>query len=240
MRSAPGFTLIETLAALAVGSVILLAAGMMLHQNIFFFDRGTRLIDKSDQFALLAESLKRDLGAARFVLEKQDKVLTAAFDATPYSDKGEQEVRFISAGGRASGWQGEEIVSLKLESGENYTQLVRRRVAWSGPRMPVKDAQVRDAVVLLKGQYQMAFAFSQLTPDDTLVWFRDWDGKNGLPHSVRLTIKNADGADVVPALILPVHADASPACAGGEKDCLTVKPPEKKDAQPGTQASVEQ
>jgi len=238
MRSAPGFTLIETLAALAIGSVILVAVGLLLHQNIFFFDRSARLIDRSDQFTALAESLKRDFGAARFVMEKKDKNPSTAFAATPLNDKGRQEVRFVSAGGRASGWQGEEIISLKLESDEGSMQLVRRRAAWSGPRMSIADTEVRDAVILLKGRYQMAFAFSQLAPDGKLEWFRDWDGKNGLPHSVRLTIKNADGADVIPALILPVHANASVACVSGDKQCLGA--PDDKEAKPGAQARADQ
>jgi len=217
-----GFTLIETLAALAITSVIILSTGMLIHQSVFFFDRGTRTVDKSEQLALAVESLKRDFAAARYVLQKKGTGLSSAFIGSPASEATRAKVIFITGGGEAAGPQGEEVVNLTVEAGDDVTQLVRRRATWFGPRMRLTDAETSDAVILLKGKYDISFSFSERAGDGRLIWHSDWTGDNGLPHSVRLNLQDSrSGAILFAGLEFPIEADAPAACTAGEIDCLS-------------------
>jgi prepilin-type N-terminal cleavage/methylation domain-containing protein len=231
-KSRAGFTLIETLAALAITSVIILSTGALLHQSVFFFDRGTRTVEQNEKLALAIDSLTRDFGAARFVLQKNASGARAAFTGTPASEDGPAKIVFVTAGGKASGLQGEEVVSITAESGDEFMQLVRRRVAWRGPRMHLEDARPSDPVVLIKGKLSISFRFSELTKDGKLVWHDSWTGESGLPHSVRLNMRDdMTGADLLVGAEFPVYADASAACSSGDVDCLSLA--EKTNSGPG-------
>ncbi len=225
-----GFTLIETLAALAIASVVILSTSALLHQGVFFFDRGTRTVEDSEQLAAAVESLTRDFGAARFVVSKGAS--KTAFIGTPASEDAPAKIVFVSSGGRAAGPQGEEVVSLTVEQMDRGAQLVRRRLPWLGPRMGLDDARPEDSVILLKGRFDAAFAFSELAEDGTLTWQDRWSGEKGLPHSVRLRLRDMEtGAGLLAGAEFLVHADAPLSCAGGESDCLSLA---AKSPQPGT------
>jgi prepilin-type N-terminal cleavage/methylation domain-containing protein len=220
--SRAGFTLIETLAALAIASVIILSTGALIHQSVFFFDRGTRTVDKNEQLALAVDCLTRDFGAARFVLQKNGANLSTAFIGSPGSEDARAKVVFITGGGKAAGPQGEEVVNLAVEAGDGFTQLVRRRSPWLGPRMHLTDARTSDAVILLKGKYDISFSFSERSDDGSLIWQNDWTGEKGLPRSVRLNVQDsATGDTLLAGAEFPVEADAPAACTAGEVDCLT-------------------
>ena len=228
-----GFSLIETLAALAVASAIILSTSALIHQNAFFFNRGTRTIDQVEQLTLAIECLKRDFAAARFVLEKTATQPKAAFVATAESREASAKILFVTAGGRAAGPQGEEVVSLSVETSKAQTQLVRRRAAWHGPRTRLDDARPQDAVVLLKGKLDISFDFSELTPNGSLVWHDHWTGETGLPHSVRLNLRNNDtGADLMQAPVFPIYADAPASCAEGKAKCLSLAAQTSSSSEP--------
>ena len=62
-----GFTLIEVLAALAVGSVIIMATAALIHDVARHFDRGTRGAQEAERLMLAVERLAQDFNSARFV-----------------------------------------------------------------------------------------------------------------------------------------------------------------------------
>ena len=230
-----GFTLIETLGALAIASAIIVSMSAFIHQGVFFFDRGTRTVDQVEQFTLAIRCLTRDFGAARFVLQRNASGTRAAFTGMPASEDGQAKVLFVTAGGRASEPQGEEVVGISVERGDEGTQLVRRRAAWRGPRMRIEDAKLQNAVILLKGKLDLSFSFSELMPNGTLIWHDHWTGEAGLPHSVRLNLRDsATGADLLKAVEFPVYADAPASCAEGKEDCLSLT--SKTNTDPGAQS----
>ena len=132
-----GFTLIESLVALAITSFIILSAGTLIHDSAFFFDRGTRAVDQTEQFALAVDRLTQDFGAARFVVENDAGRPKALFTG----DGGEGKALFVTAGGKASGPQGEEIVEYSIEQDDETSKLVRRRAPWPGLRAPLDAAE---------------------------------------------------------------------------------------------------
>jgi prepilin-type N-terminal cleavage/methylation domain-containing protein len=220
-KSRAGFTLVEMLAALAIVSMIILSTGTLVHQGAFFFDRGTRAIDVNEQLALAIDCLTRDFGAVRFVQQTITNGTTVAFSGEPTSADDDAKVVFVTAGGRAAGPLGEEVVSVSVETNDDASaQLVRRRSAWRGPRMRLEDVQPGEAVILLKGRFTASFSFSKIAQDGNIVWYDSWTKEQGLPHSVRLNMHDeTTGADLAGA-IFPVHADAPAACTKGKLDCL--------------------
>lgn len=252
IRHRAGFTLVEMLAALAITSAIIVSIGMLIHQSVFFFDHGTRTIDRSEELALAVDSLTRDFAAARFVLQKAGKDagttntntrnanpnnnakgaatkggdaknVKAAFTGKPASEDGPAKILFITASGKASHGRAEEVVSLTSEPGDGMTRLVRRRAAWTGPRMQLEDAEPGDPVTLLKGDFSIRFSFSELTKDGRLVWHDMWTGELGLPRSVRVSVRDSEtDNDLLPGTEFWIHADAPIDCASGDPGCLSV------------------
>src|SRR5579872_6293893 len=101
-RKSAGFTLIDSLAALAITSLVVLACGALLRESGYYFDRGTRAIDETERFAWAVNRLKRDFAGARFVPEAGGKAGTAAFAGQS------GKVVFVTAGREGS--SGEELV----------------------------------------------------------------------------------------------------------------------------------
>lgn len=234
-----GFTLVETLAALAIAAAIILSTSALVHQGVFFFDRGRRSVDQVEQLTLAIECLTRDFGAARFIVEKNANGARATFTGVPAGEGGQAKVLFVTAGGRASGPQGEEVVSITVETSDEFTQLVRRRSAWLGPRMRLEDAKLQDAVILLKGKLDMSFSFSELMKNGTVVWYDRWTGEKGLPHSVRLNLRDSvTGAGLLMAAEFAVRADAPAACTAGKPDCLSLAA--KTNSGPGAKSGEQQ
>ena len=110
---------------------------------------------------------------------------------------------------------------MTIETTEDQTQLVRRRSAWRGPRVPIERASMADEVILVKGKFDLSFSFSEIGEDGRLVWRDRWSGEKGLPRSVRLNLRDdITGLDLLAGAEFLIRADAPWACTSGEKNCL--------------------
>src|ERR1700741_2986061 len=118
-----GFTLVETLAALAITAVIFVAMAGLVRDLGWGFDRGTRTITTVDRLVLAVERLAGDFAAARFVPRAINADSGVPF--TSSGDSGAGRVTFISGAGIAAGPRGEEIVSLSIEPAREV-----KRVGW--------------------------------------------------------------------------------------------------------------
>jgi general secretion pathway protein J len=219
-----GFTLIETIAAFAIGSVVILAAAALLHNVAFSFDRGTSRVGNGERLAVAAERLATDIGSAGFVLQKTPGGATAAFTGAP------TRMVFISLEGADAALQqgsqqfGQEVVSLTAQPAGDATQLVRRRAPWPGPRTPFDTIALKDDVVLLEGNFDAAFSFARPAPDGTLSWVDSWSGERTLPRLVKITLRDrATGGDLLGGAEFPIRADAPQLCAAADAgpECLT-------------------
>jgi prepilin-type N-terminal cleavage/methylation domain-containing protein len=236
-----GFTLIETLAALALASLIIVAGSALLHQGLFAFDRGAETVDQEEELSLAVACLTRDFSAARYVREisrsaarglsaggSNDRTARqSAVQATgsvgftgDLDEDGEPQIVFATGGGRAAGKTGTEIVSLSVEHSETETKLIRRRGSWSGPMQRISDVSLEDPVVLLRGRLDFDFSYSQIESNGELAWRTRWTSENSLPHSVRLTLRDSETGVAVQAVEFPIFADAPASCASGAIKCL--------------------
>jgi prepilin-type N-terminal cleavage/methylation domain-containing protein len=225
LRAAHGFTLIEVLAALAIGSAVIAATAALINNVALNFDRRTGVTGKADQLLLAVERLAADLGSARLVPQS-----AGGTDATAAFNGDAADVKFITVRNSAQGTQSEEVVSLQVEESDGVSHLVRRRALWRQPT-PFAGVVLQDPVRLIEGQVDMTFAFASPGPDGTLSWSETWSGKPLLPRLVRLTIRDrASGADLLPGVQFVVRADAPIGCAqpGAKAECLTGGKPEKR------------
>ncbi|MCC8961273.1 prepilin-type N-terminal cleavage/methylation domain-containing protein [Bradyrhizobium sp. Pear76] len=236
-RAEHGFTLIEVLAALAIGSAVIASTAVLVNNVALNFDRRTGLAGRTDQLLLAVDRLAADLGPARQVQQPNggsDTASTFSGDAV--------EVRFVTGSGAASGTLGEEVIGLRVEATDGVDYLVRRRARWRGQSTPFASVLLQDPVRLIEGQVDMSFAFASLGPDGTLSWSETWSGKPSLPRLVRLTIRDrASGADLLPGLQFVLRADAPAACAqpGANAKCATAgKPDSPQQTVPANDASA--
>jgi len=221
LRAAPGFTLIETLAALVIGSVIILATANLVHDVALRFDQGTRRVQDAERLMLALERLARDFGSTRFVTRKSDNGATALFSGHSAS------ALFVADAEISSGPQGEEVVSLTVEQDDEVARLVRRRGAWPGLRTRPEEVALGDPVVLIEGRVDIALAYGRLATDGAttddgtgprglISWSDNWSGEFSLPRFVRLTLRDrSTGADLFPGAEFIIRSDAPPSCTGG-------------------------
>jgi prepilin-type N-terminal cleavage/methylation domain-containing protein len=215
-----GFTLIEALAALAIGSVIIMATAGLIHDVARHFDRGTRGAQEAERLMLAIERLAQDFNSARFVGWTTDGGTTAAFTGEPATRDKPAKVAFVGDAGIMAGPQGEEVVTLTVEPAGEVTRLVRRRAAWAGSRTRLEDVSPQDAVVLVEGAVDIAFIFGRVTPAGALEWSDSWIGQPTLPRFVRLVLRDrTSGSDLLGEADFVVRADAPPGC--GRPDAAT-------------------
>jgi prepilin-type N-terminal cleavage/methylation domain-containing protein len=220
-----GFTLVEMVAAFAIGSVIILAAAVLLHNVALSFDRGTSRVTGGERLAVAADRMATDIASAGFVLQKTPAGVAVAFAGAP------ARVVFIGfegadAGPRRNDQQsgGQEVVSLTVEAADDATQIVRRRGSWPGPRTSIEDVALKDDVVLLKGSFDATFAFARVAPNGGLSWVDTWAGERTLPRLVKLALRDrVSGADLLGGAEFAIRADAPLPCAAADAgaDCLS-------------------
>jgi hypothetical protein len=220
-----GFTLIEALAMLAIGSVLIVATTTLVHDIARNFDRGTRGASDGERLMLVVERLAQDFGSARYVLWDTANGPAVAFAADAASGDAPAKVVFVGSAGVMSGPRGDEIVTLTIEPDANVTRLVRRRAAWTGSHMRLENMVPGDPVVLLEGKVDIAFVFGRVAPDGALQWSGNWNDHGAMPRFVRLIVRDRDtGRDLLGEADFLVRADAPAACGrpDANPECLSM------------------
>jgi prepilin-type N-terminal cleavage/methylation domain-containing protein len=210
--SAKGFTLLELLAALAIGAVILAAVAALVRNVALNFDRGTRTVNEGEHLLLAVERLAADIGGARFVTVAGAATATVAFFGEGAGGGESGKLVFVGPGGIGSSRKGEEVVGLTVEQDGDVARLVRRSAPWPGPRTRLEDVMLDDPVTLLEGNLLFEFSFGHLS-DGAVAWSDAWKSQQVLPRFVRLRLRNrATGVDVMAPTDFVIRADASGSC----------------------------
>ena len=232
-----GFTLVEALAAFAVASVVMIGIGALVHNVGLAFDRGTGAVGRSERLLLAFERLAEDFAAVRFVQRQTEAGPEALFTATPPTGDTPATLVFITAGGVLAGPSSEEVITLTVEQTDDVSRLIRRRSLWPGPQSRLEELTPHDAVVLLEGTFDAAFAFGRLMPDETLRWSDGWSSQFGLPRMVRLSLRDRrTGTDLGGDVAFVLRADAPLACAEPDLGPACLSPAKKDKASPDAEA----
>ena len=212
---AGGFTLLETLTALAIAAVIVVATSGLLHDVLLHFDRGTRRVSEAEQVLQAVHRLAGDFASARFILRPNVPGASGPLQGAGVLFVGDpSSVTFVAAGGVMVGPQGEEMVKLSVEDDGGVSRLVRRRAAWREPHAHFQDMPPQDPVVLLEGRVDISFTYARLTPEGALAWSDNWTGEFGLPRLVRVIVREPNsGMDLLAEAPFLVRADAPAGCA---------------------------
>jgi prepilin-type N-terminal cleavage/methylation domain-containing protein len=211
---ADGFTLLETLTALAIAAVIIVATTGLLHDVLLHFDRGTRRVTEAEHLLQAVHRLAGDFASARYVLRPNVAGASAPPGPGVLFIGDPSSVTFVAAGGVMTGPQGEEMVKLSVEADGDVSRLVRRRAAWREPHAHFDEIPPQDPVVMLEGKVDISFTYGRLTPAGALTWSDNWTGEFGLPRLVRVIVREPNsGVDLLAEAPFLVRADAPPACA---------------------------
>ena len=208
-----GFTLIETLAMLAITSVIIVGMTTLIHDVARNFNKGTRGASEGERLLLAVERLAQDFGSARFVVWNAESGPAVAFAAERPSGDALAKVTFVANAGVMSGPRGDEVITLTVEQNDGAIRLVRRRAPWRGSYVRPADAVPGDPVVLIDGNADIAFVFARLASNGALEWSENWIDQTALPRFARLIVRDrATGLDLLGEADFTIRADAPAAC----------------------------
>lgn len=203
-----GFSLIETLVAVALMGLILSILAVVTAQWSPHWQAGFSRLQRAELVGLGLDRVASDLAAAEFIAPiGSDRPLfygsgsAVTFIRSPIGPK-------PSSGAAPTG-----LEIIRFANSEKEGGLVRSRVAFSpaaSAGVRAEDFEFSDAALLLRAPLRLSFAFAG--PERN--WADSWDSATGLPTAVRITVSNADSDEIlVVSTATLIHINAPAACA---------------------------
>jgi general secretion pathway protein J len=193
-----GFTLIETLAALAIAGAIFAVIAEFAGRTLRNWNHGAATI-------AVMEMLTRGLGRMQIDLDSVVPMSPPGTDgSTVYFAGNASAMRFVAATGFGVGNRGVELLNISAKQDNDDLMVVRERGPVLNPA-----TQFSDPVVLLRGRIQVRFSYrdSSGQVSDT------WGNRADLPAAVLVKVLGQDGAPVFPsAFVLPVPVSLGADC----------------------------
>jgi general secretion pathway protein J len=207
-----GFTLIETIVALALMGLLLSALASITAQWLPSWNRGLDRIQRSELIGIALERIGADLAAAEFIPASRDS-------RRPLFDGSELSVMFVRTAVGPNAGPGLDVVRLgeTRDRGEFVT------VRWQARFTPLADGvslseqiHLGSPVVLLRAPYRLSFAYAG--PDR--IWKSVWKSADKLPAMIRLTVRDAASERVLSvSTIAPVHVQLPSDCTKPDGNC---------------------
>jgi general secretion pathway protein J len=209
-----GFTLIETLVALALTGLVLSALANITSQWLPNWNRGIDRVQSSESISLAFRSLSADIGAAEYVPASREQ-------RKPLFNGSELSMTFVRTAFGPNAKPGLDVVRIGETTDRNGLATVRSRAPF-GPLSPEaslsEQIHMGDPVVLLRAPYRLAFSYSG--PDR--VWKSSWQDADRLPTAVMLTVRDSATERVLSiSTVVSIHAAAPVAveCAQPGSGC---------------------
>lgn len=220
-----GFTLIETIVALALMGLVLSALATITAQWLPSWNRGYSQIQRSETIGIALQRIADDLAAAEYVPANRDT-------HKPLFEGSELSVTFVRTAYGPNAGPGLDIVRVgeTIERRELVTVRSRARFA----PLPVgsslsEQLHFSDPVVLLHASYRLTFAYAG--PDR--IWKSVWREADKLPTMIRLTVRDASSERVLSiSTIAPIHVQVPSDCTQADGNCPD------KDQQAGSPATL--
>jgi hypothetical protein len=198
MRSDPGFSVVEVLAALVVTSLTIVGLTPFVSQMFATWTRGSevaRAVElKTHGLGLLREDIRHALVWTGTTLPE-----------SPVSFNGDAtSLRFPATTGIGFGRRGFEMLSITVDPSRDGLALVRRHAALVGS----SPAHFRDPVILFSGPFKFAFQYKSRSGEETAVW----TDTSEIPASIKLTIFDRRGSIFLVPIEFPIFASLSAGC----------------------------
>jgi general secretion pathway protein J len=209
-----GFTLIETLVALALTGLVLSALANITSQWLPNWNRGIDRIQRSESISLAFQRLSMDIGAAEYVPAGREQ-------RKPLFDGSELSMTFVRTALGPNAKPGLDVVRIGETTDRSGLVTVRSRAPFgplSSEASISEQIHTTDPVVLLREPYRLGFSYAG--PDR--VWKSNWHDADRLPAAVMLTVRDAATELVLPvSTVVSIHAEAPAAgqCAQSDNGC---------------------
>ena len=207
-----GFTLIETIVALALMGLVLSALASITAQWLPNWNRGVDRIQRSEEIGTALQRISADLAAAEYIPANRDS-------RHPLFDGSELSVMFVRTALGPNVGPGLDVVRLGETTDRRKFVTVRSRARFT-PLPPASSLSEQlhfgDPVVLLRAPYRLSFAYAG--PDR--IWKSTWRGADKLPALIRLTVRDAGTQRVLSvSTITPVHVQVPSDCTKPDGKC---------------------
>ena len=179
-----GFSLVETVAAMALTSTIVLALGLIIGLWLPNWRRGFADLQQADLVGLGLERLLEDISVAEYVTPWGGA-------PGPLFEGDRSSVVFVRSAIGPNARPQLEIVRIAATSDERGPALIRTHAPFAptasgGPAQPFAFT---DPVAIVRAPYQVTFAYA----DPARVWAQDWRNQERLPQAIRVTIADGSG-----------------------------------------------
>jgi general secretion pathway protein J len=207
-----GFTLIETIVALALTGLVLSALASITAQWLPSWNRGIDRVQPSEVMGIALQRIGADLAAAEYVPTDRDS-------QHPLFDGTELSVIFVRTAVGPNAGPGLDVVRLGETTERREFVTVRSRARFT-PLPPASSLSEQlhfgDPVVLLRAPFRLSFAYAG--PDR--IWKTNWRDSDNLPSMIRLTVRDAATERVLSvSTVAPVHVHVSSDCARPDGSC---------------------
>jgi general secretion pathway protein J len=185
-----GFTLIETLVALALMGLVLSALANLTAQWLPNWNRGLNRIQRSELIGTALQRIADDLAAA------QNVPVSGSGKQPPLFAGSERSVTFVRSAVGPNAGPGLDVVHLGETTDRAGLATVRSRM----PFHPLPEGtslsdhlHFREPVVLLRAPYRLSFAYS----GEDREWKSSWQDSKQLPAKIRLTVQDGSSGRVL-------------------------------------------
>lgn len=200
-----GFTLIESLVALALMGLVLSALANITAQWFPNWNRGLDRIQRSELISIALQRIGDDLAAAEYVPANRDA-------KQPFFEGSEQSVTFVRTALGPNAGMGLDVVRLAETTDKAGLATARSRAPFRPlPLASSHSEQLRfgEPVLLFRAPFRLFFAYA----GEDGAWKSSWRDSDKLPAKIRLTVRDT-ASDRVLTTVTPVHVQSS-----AEGDC---------------------
>jgi len=196
-----GFTLIETLVALALMGLVLSALANITTQWLPNWNRGLDRIQRSEMIGITLQRIADDLADAL-------PVPASTSDMGPFFTGSEQSITFVRAALGPNAGPELDVVHLGETTDKAGLATVRSRTQFR-PVPPNASASnlfhFAEPVVLLRAPYRLSFAYAG---EDDEEWQSSWRDLSKLPSRIRLTVRDASNGRAI-STVTSIHVQSS-------------------------------
>jgi general secretion pathway protein J len=193
-----GFTLIETLVALALTGLVLSALANLTAHWLPNWNRGLDRIQRSEMICITLQRIADDLAAAQYVSPSRG-------ETKPLFVGSEQSVIFVRTAIGPNAGPGLEVVRLSETTDQGGLATVRSRTPFRPlPPESSPDLHFSEPVLLLRAPYRLSFAYA----GEDQAWKDSWGNADKLPAKIRLTVRDSSNARAI-STVTSIHVQAS-------------------------------